>query len=406
VISGATGAIGALAALAFVATVNGAQTVLWPDELSPEAFAGSWRTVLIPAVAGLSVGLVHTFIRSAQEQNVFVALSTGAIDRRPIPGAVLIALLALAGGFSLGPEVPTGLAAAGVAAWWAHRQAASEAGSDQGIRAAITGAWAGLFTAPVVAALLSVELGFDTRVIRWRAFAGDAVAAIAGFSVFFSVQSGWSATLRLLQLAPYTLELWHLLVAVALGMGGAVLATLFKVSVLATRRLAAPLEDRPMIRSLLAGVAMGLIGFALPLTLFLGTEGLVQVTENPAALGMGLILVSVVAKLIVTSGALSFGFVGGPVFPLLFAGGGVGSAVVLAAPNVPEGLAVPALMAATAAAVIPAPLSLAALTLLIAGVNSTEAAPVFTAAFVAFIAGRLIEGRVNRRSDAPNPGST
>jgi H+/Cl- antiporter ClcA len=202
--------------------------------------------------------------------------------------------------------------------------------------------------------------------------------------------------LRLIELPPYTFELWHLLIATGLGVLGAILGTFFKLVTLGTRRLAAPLADRPVVRCTIAGLALGLLGMALPLTLFLGTEGLVEVTDDPLVLGTGLVLASVLFKLVATSTALSFGFVGGPVFPLLFAGGGMGAVIHDVSPDIPIGLAVTSMMVAVPASVIPIPFSLATLTVLIAGIGPTEASGVFAAAIVALIAGRLIESAIRR----------
>ncbi len=397
------GGIGAIVALAFSAVVAAGQGVLWADEVDPAAFSGSWRIVAILTGAGLLVGVIHRLDPTAREENAFVALGTGSIDPRPVPGGVLISVVSLIGGFSLGPEVPTGMAAGGIATWWGRRRGRSQSQMHADTTAAITGAWGGLFTTPFVGTLLGVELSVGARILDWRRIAADATAAVVGFSVFFAVESGWSQTLRFLSLAPYNLEVWHLLVAFGLGVAGAVLGTLFKISALATRALAAPLHDRPIIRSTMVGFVLGLVGFALPLTLFLGTEGLTQVTEDPRAIGIGVIVVSAIVKLIATSGALSFGFIGGPTFPLLFTGGAFGSVLFVAAPDVPEALAVTALMAAVASAVIPAPFSLAVLALLIGGIGATEAPPVFVAALVAFIVGRLIEANMQRGDRRPPP---
>ena len=78
------GAAGAVAALAFVAVISAGQSVLWPDSIDPSAFSGSIRIPII--------------------------MTTGAIDAKAIPGGVLIALVTLIAGFSLVPEVPTGMA--------------------------------------------------------------------------------------------------------------------------------------------------------------------------------------------------------------------------------------------------------------------------------------------------------
>jgi H+/Cl- antiporter ClcA len=385
------GAAGAVAALAFVAVVSAGQDVLWPDSIDPSAFSGSIRIPIIMTIGGLLVGIIHATLSSAAEENVFVALATGEINAKAIPGGVAIAVVSLIAGFSLGPEVPTGMAAAGIAAWASSRWLFLRRNAQFAMGVTISGAWGGLFTSPFTGLLLNVELTFERRVLRWATIAADATAAIVGFAIFFAVNAGWSDLLRLLELPPYALGLPELAIATGLGVFGAVLGTLFKLSTVATRRLAAPLADRPIVRCTLAGLVLGLIAMALPLTLFLGTEGLADVATEPAALGAGLIVASVIAKIVATTGALSFGFVGGPIFPLLFVGGGMGAVVHLAIDDIPLALAVTAMMAAVPSSVIPVPLSVATLTILIAGVAPSEATAVFTAALVGLITGRLIE---------------
>ena len=344
--------------------------MLWPDSVDPSAFSGSVRIPIIMTLGGLLVGIIHAKVSSAAEENVFVALASGEIDAKAIPGGVLIAVVTLIAGFSLGPEVPTGMAAAGLAALASSRWPLLRRNAQFAMSVAISGAWGGLFTSPFTAVLLNVELTFERRVVRWVTLAADATAAIVGFAVFFAVKAGWSDLLRLLDIPAYSLGLPELAIAAGLGVFGAVLGTLFKLSTVATRNWPRPWPSRPIVRCTLVGLVLGLIAMALPLTLFLGTEGLVDVTTEPAALGAGLIVASVIAKIVATTGALSFGFVGGPIFPLLFVGGGMGAVVHLAVDDIPLALAVTAMMAAVPSSVIPVPMSIATLTILIAGVGS------------------------------------
>ncbi|MDH3704579.1 MAG: chloride channel protein [Acidimicrobiia bacterium] len=385
------GAAGAAVALAFVALVAAGQSVLWPDPLDPSAFSGSIRIPIVLTAGGLIVGVIHTLSPSAQEENVFVALATGRIDATAVPGGVAIAAVTLIAGFSLGPEVPTGMAAAGVAAFAVSRRLVRQRDADVAMSAAISGAWGGLFTAPFTALLLNIELTVGRRVLRWTRLAADASAAIVGFTIFFIVDAGWSDVLRLLDLPAFELRIVDLAVAAGLGVAGAVVGTAFKLSMLGTRRLSGSVGGHPIVRCTIVGLVLGLVGMALPLTLFLGTEGLEQVTAEPATLGAGLIVASALVKVVATTGALSFGFVGGPIFPLLFIGGSLGSVVHLAIEDVPLALAVTASMAAVPSAVIPVPLSIATLTVLIAGLPPTESSTVFVAAVVALLASQAIE---------------
>lgn len=394
----ALGAAGAVVALGFVAVVDAGQGLLWPDPLDPRAFSGSIRILVALTVGGLIVGAIHTMVPSAEEENVFVALASGKIDASAVPGGVAIAAVTLIAGFSLGPEVPTGMAAAGLAAFAVSRRLIRRSDADVAMSAAIMGAWGGLFTAPFTALLVSIELTVGRRVLRWVRLAADATAAIVGFAIFFAVDAGWSNVLRLLDLPSFELRLVDLALAAGFGVVGALIGTIFKLSMLGTRRLAMPLQGHPLVRCTAAGLVLGLIGMALPLTLFLGTDGLVQVTDDPAALGAGLILVSALVKIVATTGALSFGFVGGPIFPLLFVGGSIGAVIHLGIEDIPLALAVTATMAAVPSAVIPVPLAIATLTTLIAGLAPTESTGVFVAAVVALIASRTIEAAL------PAPG--
>ena len=133
------------------------------------------------------------------------------------------------------------------------------------------------------------------------------------------------------------------------------LAMTYGISLGLLKKLVAPLENRPIIRCTSAGLLLGLLGMVLPLSLFLGSNSLVFVTENGAALGVGLVIVLVFAKIVATAGAISSGFIGGPIFPLLFAGGAAGTAVHLIFPTIPLALSVACTMAALTAAALPAP---------------------------------------------------
>jgi H+/Cl- antiporter ClcA len=272
--------------------------------------------------------------------------------------------------------------------------------------ASITSAWGGLFTAPFTAVLINVELSIDRTVMRGARLTADATAALVGFALFYLIDAGWSDVLRLLDLPGFEFEMWNLFLGAGLGVVAAVIGTLFKLSTLATRKLAVPLADYPLIRCTLFGLVFGLVAMALPLTLFLGTQGLADVADEPATLGAGLILASVAVKLIATTGALSFGFVGGPVFPLLFIGGGLGAVLHLAVNDIPLALAMTAMMAAVPAAVIPIPLGLATFVVLLSGIGATESTSVFVAAVISIMTSKAIEAKLPKPPPATDEGGT
>ena len=378
------GLLSALGALLFVVLMNLGISLVWPEVPGPEPFSGSVRILAIMTVAGLIVGLIHHFVE-AQEMDEFGAMVKGMLDPRPVPGALLVALISLVGGFSLGPEVPTGMLAGGLATWLSDRRKLAPETIRSNVLSGVMGAYGGLFTSPFAALLMPLELAHQQTPGYYGMLTIAALAGVLGFGIFFAASGdAFASVLRILDLPAYSLRIWHLLLAIPLGVLAAVLGVIFGLLLRTLKKLAAPLDSRPIIRGAVGGFLLGLLGMALPLTLFLGTSGLQVVTEQGAQLGLALVIVMVFAKILATTGALSTGFIGGPIFPLLFVGGTAGTAVHLIFPGVPLGLAVGCMMAAVPGALLPVPFALAVIVLLITGLPATEAVPVFISTIVAY----------------------
>jgi len=145
---------------------------------------------------------------------------------------------------------------------------------------------------------------------------------------------------------------------------------------------------------------LGLLAVVLPTTIGLGTTQMPIVTQQAAEIGIILLLVIALAKLVALSGALNFGFIGGPIFPLLFAGSCLGSMVNLIFPQIPLGLALGCMIVAVPAAIVPIPLAIGAIGLIIIGLSPTNALPVFIAALVAYsITHGLLMGGENKETN-------
>ena len=374
-----------LGTLIFVVLMNLGLGLVWGWlELSEmEAFSGTWPIVVIMTAVGLIVGLLHHFTK-AEEVNVFQAVQKGYLNPKPVPASLLVSLVSLIGGFSVGPEVPSGMLAGGLGTWLSERRKMSDEFRESNVLSGVVSAYGGLFTSPFAFVLMRLELGHIQTPAYFATITIATVAATIGFAFFYAVAGEEFANLlRLLDLPSYTLELWHLVVALVISVVGAALALIYGLTVGTVKRLVAPLENRPILRNTGAGFLLGLLGMALPLTMFLGSEGLEIVTENGAAMGVALVVVLVFAKILATAGAISTGFIGGPIFPLFFVGGTAGTAINLIFPGIPLGLAVGCTMAALTAAALPAPFMITIVVLLVTGIPATEAIPIILAAMAA-----------------------
>jgi H+/Cl- antiporter ClcA len=102
---------------------------------------------------------------------------------------------------------------------------------------------------------------------------------------------------------------------------------------------------------------IGVNGLFLPLTLYSGQEQLIQIIHNPAVYGVGLLLLMLLVKALLTSTSFATGFDGGPLFPLIFIGGTLGLAISKLLAFIPQGVGVTAGMAGVTAAAFPIPLT-------------------------------------------------
>jgi len=88
------------------------------------------------------------------------------------------------------------------------------------------------------------------------------------------------------------------------------------------------------------------------------------------------------AKLASLGIALGFGFVGGQIFPMVFAGACVGSAIHQVVPSLPVAMVVPCCVVAVPSAIVPAPLSFISLASVMLSLGGVGTAPVAVACVV------------------------
>jgi H+/Cl- antiporter ClcA len=396
------GLLTAFSVLFYTYVMNLGLKFLWSDPPGAEPFSGSWRVVIIMTIAGFLVGLLHRFTK-AKGVGVGVIIVNGRVDNRFVPGALLISLVSLIGGFSLGPVLPIGMLAGGVATWISDKRKLSEEIRRSNVVSSITAAYGGLFTAPLGAFLIPIEMPHRQTIESYGALIVAGATAVLGFLVFYiSGGNQFDGLLRLLDLPLYTLEAWHLAVALMIGFLGAAVAWILGLSIGILKKLVMPLDRWPILRSTLAGFILGLLGMTLPLTLFAGSRGLVFVTENAVQIGAALLVVIIFAKILATAGALSTGFIGGSIFPMFFVGGTLGTVVTLLFPDIPIALTVGCGMVAVTTGILPIPIAFAVYTILIVGLPITEAIPVFVSGLTAL----FVMGGFGLYAKEPPPGTS
>jgi H+/Cl- antiporter ClcA len=401
------GMVSALVTFAFIALVHQGTHLLWTEAAAAVGLDPRIFTILVCTIGGLMVGLLVKFF--GDHNAIFADLmrefgETGRFKYRNAPGIVVTALVSLVSGASLGPEAPLADACGGIGTWASDRLKLDEQETRAMGYSGVSGMLAAFITQPVGGAVLGLESAqggpAGKKTYFWVLFPSLLASAVA--TVVFVALSG--AFFQTLYVFPdYVPRVGDLFYAVPLGLIGGGVGLLFLFWLRALQRLLQPMKARLVLRGLLGGLGMGLIGAFLPLTLFSGETETAELIHNAAELGVLMLIVLAVSKLLATTLLLATGWKGGYIFPILFASAAMGLAANLLFPHIPVAVAVAATLAGALVAALRAPLFAVLFTLVL--VSKETAAVIAVAAVVSALLSALVALRAARR-DAGQSDST
>jgi H+/Cl- antiporter ClcA len=391
------GVFGAFAGLVFVGVIKFGGK--WYSDSHPGWFGGHWWWVAVTAAAGVAVGLVRRLTRLPwKTPGLFEDLQTEHVDPALVPGIAAVSAVSLIGGASLGPEKALGAMGGGAGSWIAQRRGLKTEDAQVNTLAGFSGAYGGLFSSTVIVVLLILEVARPGGRKFTKALAAQIVASSVGFGVYFAIAG--AVFLDYYKVPHYAFKDWQLLAAVPLGLFAAVVVTLLAGFVVGAARLFARLQVPGMAKSVLGGVIFGVVGVALPLTMFNGGDELQTELGRAGTLGLGLLVATLIAKMFTFGVSLGSGFVGGPIFPSLFIGGTAGVIVHQAIPGVPLGLAFSCLLAAVPGAAVAAPFAMVLMAAFLTQVGALQTAPILIAVITAFLTMEGVKYLLARRKQA------
>ena len=376
----ALGVFGGFAGLVFLGVIGDGEK--WNVDSNPHWLGGHWWWVAITAAAGLIVGLLHRWLRvPEQTPGIIAEINTGQVDARLAPAMVAISAVSLIGGASLGPEKALGSMGGAAATWIARRRALGDEDSQVNVLSGMAGAYGGMLSSPVIVVMLLLEVARPGGSRFTKTLLGTIIASSVGFGIYFAIAG--AVFLDIYKVPQYKFEDWQLLAGVGLGWFAAAVVTVLALFMVLAARLFGRIPD--IARSTLGGVLFGVVGVALPLTLFTGSAQLKTVLSDASTLGAGLLAAIVIAKIFTFAVSQASGFIGGPIFPALFIGGTAGVFVHQLIPGVPLGLAFTCVFAAVPGALVAAPFTVVLLAAFVSQVGGLQTAPVLIAVVTAYL---------------------
>jgi H+/Cl- antiporter ClcA len=359
-------------------------------------------TLLVCTTGGLVVGLLVKLF--GDHSGIFAEVmrefgQTGRFDYRNAPGIVITAFVSLISGGALGPEAPLADACGGIGTLAADRLKMDERETRTMGYSGVSGMLAAFITNPFGGALLGLESAQGgpggMHGYFWVLFPSLLASAVSTV-VFVLISGVFFETLY--QFPDYVPKLAHMFYAVPLGLTGGVVGILFMVALKRLQQLFQPMKNHVVLRGLIGGLGMGIIGALLPITLFSGEAETAELINHAAEIGIVMLVVLGLVKLFATSLLLATGWKGGYIFPIMFASVALGLALDLMFPGIPVAVCVAATMAGAMVAALRAPLFAALFTMVL--VQKETAAVVAVAVVVSALLTAYLALRQARRAAA------
>jgi H+/Cl- antiporter ClcA len=315
----------------------------------------------------------------------------GRIDYTNFPGTLLSAFFSLLSGAGIGPEGPLGFLVVDIGAW-VHEKLRLPGESRLGyIAAAMASAYNGLIGSPLFTAVLATEVQIGGKnAIQYLLM--NLVAGVIGF-LFYSLV-GLTPFAQSIAFTPITaLKPEYFVFAILLGVIGALVA----ISVAASfqfsgRIMESAFNGRVIPRILAAGAITSIVCFFFPDVMFSGEKQIHPILANPAQYGVMLLLFYAILKVLLLGLAFKSGYLGGPLFPIIFTCTMIGLALSLLFPSVPVGILVMCTEAAALALVLRAPLT----AMLLVVVVGTADAYVVSLLVIATVTSMIVGGGIQR----------
>ena len=352
----------ALATLAFLGAYVGLHDLLWedlPDAIGVDDPTSSWFALCVTTLGGLAVGVLLRVLPGHGGPGPAEGHGIG-MEQVPVShaaGMVIVSLVSLTVGASLGPEaalLAVALALGSVLATRLKRAELERVFGMSGVGSLLSG----LFGSPLAPTTLVLEIAPVTGHNLYVFLVPVLVASAIGLLMFDAVLNG---PLLELALPSYTgVEIAHVLEALAVAAVAAGIGLLLIALLRGVRLALAPIADRIVLKATLGGVGIGVIALvAGEETLFSGEHELEVLLADPESYSARALLLILGGKLLALALSLETGFRGGRIFPVLFIGATVGFITSDVFERVPLAVAVACGMAGAAVAIMRLPVFIA-----------------------------------------------
>lgn len=313
----------------FIKIMNTSIYFIW--QYIPKIIKFPYYTFIVCLLFGIITGLWKKkfgLFPEELEEVINKAKKTGRYEYSKIKSSIISALLPLIGGASIGPEAGLTGIIAGLCTWAGDKFKNIYSEAEDITNIGISSSLATIFSSPLFGFTIPLESDEETIIPKRYKIVLYFSSIISSLGIFILLNNLFKGNNNIESMA-ITDNKTNYLQVIFLTIIGIILGYIYYISKKLTQIIMKPLKANIIIKCIIGGITLGIIGSILPLTMFSGEEQINYLIENGKSIGITTLLLTGIIKIVLTNICIETELKGGHFFPLIFSGLTIGYAFSL-----------------------------------------------------------------------------
>ena len=289
-----------------------------------------YYTIIICLIGGIIIGLWKWKFGESPEELEEVIKKVKKNKRysyNNIFSSIGSALFPLLIGSSVGPEAGLTGIIASLCTWVGDKLKHMFKEIQELTSIGITATLGTIFKSPMFGFIEPLEGEEETKLPKTSKIILYFTAILSSFGIFMLLNRlvGQEMGMPTVGIASFKeLNFFHIIILTIIGI---MLGYIYFISHKITKVVFKPLENNILIKCIIGGLILGLIGTILPLTMFSGEEQIITIVETGRNIGIVVLILTSIIKVLLTNICIESGLKGGHFFPMIFSGISLGYAM-------------------------------------------------------------------------------
>lgn len=313
----------------FLSVVNIGINFIWHD--LKDYFNIKYWTLIVASIGGILVGITQKYFGEYpkyMDQTLEEFKENKRVEYQSIKKAIINSLMILFFGASVGPEAALTGIIGGIITFVGDkiksqfkRKNIIDEYSNILIEYSMQASAGIIFNAPLFGLYtLSGDSEKDKNILKKIKVIVYAVTTVAGFLVFALLSKIDNREFFIVKFGESNITFIEVIWAVPLILIAILFSYIYKIYKVMLHKVLNPIENNKLLKGIIGGVSIGIIGTFYPYTLFSGEHQLKDLVNEWSTMSVYMLIPLSLLKLLLTEICLLTGHRGGHIFPIIFSG--------------------------------------------------------------------------------------